>query len=418
MTIGGLAGQAMGVGFKGALAYVVSSANPPATATVTETAVAVPPALTGTLAVDRLPLPVLAALAIGPPSAPKPGALWSDAAFAPGFLTLPRSEIALSVPILPLTLMATARDATMTLQFGPSLLGLSGLRAKLGDGHLGATLALRRNGAAASLGGHVDWDGVSSATPSLGGRTRGALDIAGTGNNLAGLVASLAGGGTLGIEEARLPRLDIAAIGKAVAAAGSATEIDNDAIKQTLTQDLDRGALDLGTVSTPVTLAAGVLRGDPLVVDGPAARSTTTAALDLRTLALSLTTTVTLRTPPKDWVGTPPTLTVTWKGPFAAPARDIDAATLVNGIAARAIARDQARIEAFQDDVRERAFFARRLRQIEAEQQEKAAAQQKEAMQKLLQSLPGGTARPAPAGGGAPAKTPLDLTPRAVAPAP
>ena len=155
-----------------------------------------------------------------------------------------------------------------------------------------------------------------------------------------------------------------------------------------------------------------MLRGDPLTVDGPVARSVTTGTLDLRSLALSLTTALTLRAPPKDWVGNPPSITVTWKGPFAAPQRDVDVATLVNGVAARAIARDQARIEAFQDDIRERAFFARRLRQIEAEQQaarDEAKTEQEADLQKLLQSLPATPKVPARPGASRP---PLDLAPK------
>ena len=236
LAVAGIAGRALGVGFKGDLLYVVPPSDT-AAAAIAEGAVAVPPALTGTLAIDRLPLPVLGALALGPLAPPKSGATWPDGPFAPGFLTLPRTEIALSVPQMPLTATATARDAAMRLQFGPGLVGLTGLTAKLGDGHLDASLALRRNGPAASLGGHVAWDGVPATTPALGGRSRGALDLAGSGNSVAALVASLAGGGTLGLDDARLPRLDAGALGRVVSETGATTtDIDDTAIRQAITQ--------------------------------------------------------------------------------------------------------------------------------------------------------------------------------------
>ena len=142
-------------------------------------------------------------------------------------------------------------------------------------------------------------------------------------------------------------------------------------------------------------------------------------SLNVQTLDLSLRTAATLDTPPKDWVGAPPQIAVIWRGPLAAPVRSVDAATLVNGVAARAIARDQARIEAFQDDIRERAFFARRLKAIEAEQQaarDKARADAEADRLRLQQLLaPTGTAdagkpaSPPPRRGSPAAGKPLEL---------
>ena len=152
-------------------------------------------------------------------------------------------------------------------------------------------------------------------------------------------------------------------------AAGGGSTIDADIIRGDVDAALDKGALGLGTMSGPVTLAAGVLRFPPVNAAVGEVRATVTGTLDLASLALTLSTTAAVATPPKDWVGPAPAVAVSWSGPFAAPTRSVDAAALVNGLAARAIARDQARIEAFQDDIRERAFFARRLRAIEAEQQ-------------------------------------------------
>ncbi len=427
VTLANLAGRVLGSGVKGSLAYVIPPAETAASVSATAASAAAP-VLTGSIAVDRLALPTVLGLALGPLPAAKPGALWPETPFAPSLASLPRADVALTVAAMPLTGSLVATDARASLKLGTGLVTLADLSARLGDGRLGGTFELRRNGPSASLSGHAEWSDLPSASPSFGGRSHGMLDLAGSGASVATLVASLAGSGTVGVDEARLPRLDAGALARAVADTGQAATdgIDDTAIRQAITADLDKGALALGALSTPVTIAAGVLRGDPVTVTTPAMRSISLASLDLRSLLWSLTSTVTLPNPPRDWVGSPPQVTVSWKGPFAAPAREVDATALVNGLAGRAIARDQARIEAFQDDIRERAFFARRLRAIEAEQQAARDKAEGEAqMQKLLQSLPAppaiglptmpsrAQARPAAAG-----SRPLDLSPRALQPTP
>lgn len=359
-----LAGVVVGTGFRADLAYAVPAAAP--------TGAAVPAALTGSLSVDRLPLPFLSGLVLGPLPAPKPPQIFPDTAFASALFSLPRSEIALSATAMPLTGSTMAQNAKATLRLAPGTLTLADWTASLGTGRIGGTLTLRRDASTASLASHFDWSGLPVASPSLGGLSGGALDLAGTGSSLAGVVASLGGSGTLSVGDATLPRFDAGAIARVIAkvdAQQDSTTLDDMAIGQWLGQELDRGALPLGSVTTPVTVAAGALRVPPVRAQGVSLRAEASGSLDLAHLLLSLRATASLEPPPKDWAGSSPQIDVTWKGPFANPSREVGAATLVNGIAARAIARDQARIEAFQDDIRERAFFARRLRAIEAEQQ-------------------------------------------------
>jgi septal ring factor EnvC (AmiA/AmiB activator) len=68
---------------------------------------------------------------------------------------------------------------------------------------------------------------------------------------------------------------------------------------------------------------------------------------------------------PKNWDGPAPSLSVAWKGQVDSPARDIDAGSYYAALTALAVAREQARIEAFEADVRERQAFSRRLKGLE-----------------------------------------------------
>jgi len=57
-----------------------------------------------------------------------------------------------------------------------------------------------------------------------------------------------------------------------------------------------------------------------------------------------------------------PQVGVAWRGPLEAPRRETDVGALSNVVAARALAREIERVEAFEADQRERAMHIRRLR--------------------------------------------------------
>jgi len=82
---------------------------------------------------------------------------------------------------------------------------------------------------------------------------------------------------------------------------------------------------------------------------------------------------------PKDWTGPQPQAIFGLKGQIGAgTSREVDAATLANILTTRAVTRELARLEAQEADLRERAFFARRLK-FEREQAERARKAAEEA---------------------------------------
>ena len=152
-----------------------------------------------------------------------------------------------------------------------------------------------------------------------------------------------------------MPRADPAAPGRVIVAS-DANEIyvsENDFIGA-LRRELDRGALALADRTHDAMLAGGVLR--LVEKDG------FSAAFDLRSLAVELRANLAPSPLPKDWKGAATPVAVVLKGAFADPRREIEAGAFVSALSARAIAREQARVEALEADIRERALFARRQR--------------------------------------------------------
>lgn len=215
--------------------------------------------------------------------------------------------------------------------------------------------------------------------PGLRGRIGGELAFAGSGQSVDALVGGLAGEGRIELRGAAVPRLDPGALARVLARTqGAEAGIDETNVAYALGQEFDRAALPLPDGSVPATLSAGVVRVGPLTIG---AATTANASYDLRAQTLAMDVVFTAKASGKFWSGPPPSVDVSLTGGPDAPARRVDAAPLAAGLAAQAIARETDRISALEADIRERAYFNRRLkaekfmRQREAELAAYAAEQ-------------------------------------------
>jgi hypothetical protein len=138
--------------------------------------------------------------------------------------------------------------------------------------------------------------------------------------------------------------------------------IDETNVGYNLGLELDRAALPLPDGAALATLSAGVIHVGPLAISRAGGSATMSAAFDLRAQSLALDVAFAEARGGKFWVGAPPAVDVSLIGALAAPARRIDAAPLAAGLAAQAIGRDTDRISALEADIRERAWFNRRLK--------------------------------------------------------
>jgi hypothetical protein len=314
--------------------------------------------VTGSLGLDRAALPAFAALVLGPSQAPRAPAIWSDARFPPGLGGVPPTEIALKIGQFQLTDRLQARDATLRLGLAPGYVSLDDVHARLGDGPLAGHLTLRRDGQTAALSGAVSVEGIPIDRPSLSGRLSGRLSFTSTGQSAAALAGGLAGDGTATITGLVIPRADPGAPARVLAQtdAGDIYISEND-FMGALRNELDKAPRRVGDTAFRIGMAGGNLR--------LAGSNGISIGLDLRRLSLETRATLEAGALPKDWTGPAPQLTVVWKGPLANPVRDIEAGSFISALTARAVAREAARVEALEADIRERAFFMRRQKGLE-----------------------------------------------------
>ena len=311
--------------------------------------------VTGALAIQRVSLPTLAGLILGPPQTVRSGALWGEGRFAAGLADTPLADVQISAGQFDLAPNFIGRNAQLTLSMGPGRLQLNDLTTQIGQASLSGRMALRRDGPTASLAGLLDVKDLRVEQKAFAGLIGGRIEFSSTGQSAAALVAGLAGGGTFFVKELIVPRTNAQAPDRVIAQADEVQALKSEGeFIVALRRELDKAPLHVADLAFEATLATGVLR---LAETGGIS-----GALDLRNFNLDLRANLIASALPKDWMEPPPRVNVIWKGGFEAPVREVEAGTFVNALSARAIARETMRIDALEGDIRERAFFSRRQR--------------------------------------------------------
>ena len=377
-TISRLSGTISGVKANGELAYeapkaaVASIQNPdlslaeeavngPAVASID----APQPTVTGELSFDRLPLLGLLTLPLGLPLPAKAETIWSEASFGDlPSLTLPPVAVRVSAPALDVGNGLTAQSFSAMVQLSKGRLDLDDMAMKIASGTVTGDLTLRNNRKSATLSGTLAADRLAISQGRLSGRIGGTLEFASTGKSPHALIAGLAGAG-----EARLANIEFAgsdpgALDRVVARSQAASaELDETNIAYQFGQELDKAPLTLPDATTALSLSGGTIKLGPFPIPRRLGAATLGASFDL--IRLSLETRLTIASPSGDlkfWQGPPPTATIIVEDALSAPKRDLEVAGLSASLATQAIARDTDRIANLDADIRERAFFNRRLK--------------------------------------------------------
>ena len=312
----------------------------------------------GDLSLDRASLATMFGLMLG---APQSRAV--DVAFAPASLDPPPLDLNLHIGALDFAAGQSAHRVSARLRMDHGRLDLDDVAMEVGGARAAGRLTLRRDAALAAITGEASVEPVAVDQAALRGRIGGALTFAGSGDSLGAVIAGLAGEGRIDLRGASASRLDPAALTRVLARAQSGDiGIDETNVGYNLGLEFDRAALPLPDGPAPATLSAGVIRVGPLAISRSGGSATMSAAFDLRALSLAVEVAFAEAHGGKFWVGAPPTVAVSLTGALAAPARRIDASALAAGLAAQAIGRDSDRISGLEADIRERAWFNRRLK--------------------------------------------------------
>jgi hypothetical protein len=295
-----------------------------------------------------------------------PGGGWSTARLGPA-AQFGDLKLAIEAARLVVAEDATLERASFTFKADRDGAGIEDLRAAYAGGEITGRVTLRRDGGLGQLSGRVGLANLDLPTltnGALGGKLSGQVEAGGSGESPARLIAGLGGAGTLLVKGGSLSQLDPGAYARLIEATSEdASESETARLQERLGKALDQAAWPLGDIEVPFTLAGGLARLQPIVFERNGLRAEASGAVDLRAftgdLRLSLRP---LGGLPKGWPTDAPRIGVAWRGPLTAMRREMDVGALSNAVAARALAREIERVEAFEADARERAMHARRLR--------------------------------------------------------
>jgi uncharacterized protein involved in outer membrane biogenesis len=337
-----------------AVSGVPSGKSPPPT----------PAEIEGQLTVERMPLGGVLALALGPPQPGRVGTRWSDVRFAPVPLRPPSAAIKLRVGTLDLADALAGREFATTLRFDKGRLDLDDFAMRIAGGGTSGHATLRRDADNVTLTGALNLDSVALDRTGFSGRIGASLDFASTGRSPAALINGLAGSGTVTFAGAALARSDPTALDRVLAKAQTPdAPLDETNIAFAFGNELNRAPLAVPDGSAPLSLSAGVAKIGPIKIPDGQGDEALNADFDLRTLTTQARFTLTSSASDlKFWSGPPPSAAVTVDNALEAPKRQIDVSSLSAALAAQAIARETDRISTLEADIRERAFFNRRLK--------------------------------------------------------
>jgi hypothetical protein len=260
----------------------------------------------------------------------------------------------------------------LVFRFDRGLMFVDHAEGGVGPGRLKLQATLRRAGPQVNVNARMTLSDIPVAllpfAGAIGGTLSGPLELSSLGGSPAELVAGLAGGGRPAAVRISVPRLDPLALARTLARPLPDTgTLDAGELRRVLDSEAAKGALSLTAPALPVVVSSGVVRAGPLSVTLGGRSLDATLAADLRAMTLDARAQYVDRDPPKGWQGAPPQAALLWRGPLANPQRLAEADALLTGLTAMALARDLERIEAFEQDQRERQFYLRRQRASDEE---------------------------------------------------
>lgn len=274
------------------------------------------------------------------------GPAWSGDVFGPsisgglGGTLAVSAKAAVVSPSLP---PVSDLQARVTLQSGTAT--IDGLQGKMAGGEMSGWLKFLHTAPDASLAGRIALAGALLQTAPASGKLDLDLEFQGSGRSPAAMLASLTGGGTLGLALPRLAGLSEQALVETVAAAEKHPPDDLPDVAALIGQALARQPLSLDTLKGTLQLSNGTLRLVGMTGKATAASLSAAASLNLSTLDARAELALALSSPEDGLGGRPPAILVIESGSPGAMTRRIDASALQAWLILRAADRAARTVE-------------------------------------------------------------------------
>lgn len=302
--------------------------------------------LGGQIAVDSMDLGWVSALALGGSPLPTGAAdaPWPTDTFTGPVFGALRAKLGIDLRALTAGGL-TISNPHLDLALGPDGGSLDIGQGTLAGGTLQAKFDARTASGVATLDGQLAVEGAAlsdlvwrrDGQPVAEGKVDLTANFSGTGRSPAGLVSTLAGGGTLDLAAGAFHFVNPETFDLVIRAADDGQDLGEEKLQRLVAGYLDAGTLKFDRASAAFDIAAGVIEPRTVFIDGSGATTVVKSRIDLGQMALDSSWDISLGGGRDVIEGITPEVYVNFSGPIADPSRQINVAPLMGYLAVRSL---------------------------------------------------------------------------------
>jgi large subunit ribosomal protein L24 len=317
------------------------------------------PRLDGSIEADTLDAPAVIAAAIGMSAKRGGGAGWSTEPIAWNAAAL-NGRIAFNTQRAVFSPWLVAQDLSGVARLNGAEVVFEDVAGEFNKGRLDGRLAV--SNAAAGVTARL-WLGITGAElgtifasagrPAMSGRLTLETEIEGAGRSPASFIGSLAGFGSITLEQARLAGLNPDVFNAVTRAVELGIPTSGNRIREFVAGALDSAGLPVSKASASISINAGQARLRDVVIRTDGADLQAAVNVDLGDAMLDAL--LTLNAPPQSAGAAPPALMVALKGALPAPRRTVDTTPLTSWLTLRELEQQSRQLEAMEKAARESA---------------------------------------------------------------
>lgn len=365
------------------------------------------PAFSGSLTLDSVDAGFLNALTLGNALDDPGDGSWPKTPFASQVASPFHADVTLQTKLFALGQESRATEAGMSLIIDEDGLRVENFAAGLHGGRLSGTMALKNNNGTGFLSSqftlkNVDLQSLPIDSP-LAGRATISGSVNASGKSIEGLVASLSGSGIARLENAYVKGIDPNALPAILRAADRIGKDLDDESMQTILPLLRNGLFYFDDIDVAYTVAAGVVRTQPVRLSGRNASMQLEFRSDLSGPQSRVEGEIDFDPGPDALVGSQPQVRFSATKTAGSADVEFDSQPLSQFLNQRALEREQARVEAMQAGLLEKQRLRREIRyhraiedeRIRRKDEERRVGNERDRQNRLAAALKAAQARAA-----------------------
>lgn len=333
------------------------------------------PAFSGSLALDFADARFLSALALGNALDDPGDGSWPKTPFTSQVASPFYADVALRTKLFALGQASKASDAGMSLIVDEDGLRVEDFTAGLHGGRLSGTFVLKNNNGTGFLSSQFSLKNADVESLPVDGPLAGRATVSGSvnasGKSVEGLVASLSGSGIARLENSYVKGIDPNALPAILRAADRIGKDLDDASMQSILPLLRTGLFYFNDIDVAYTLAAGVVRTQPVRLAGRNASMQVEFRSDLSVPQSRVEGEIDFDAGPDALVGSQPQVRFSATKTVTSANVEYDSQPLSQFLNQRALEREQARVEALQAGLLEKQRLRREIRYQRALEEER-----------------------------------------------